>query len=50
MEPDEPILDPLVALAHVGAHTERIKLGTGVIILPSETRWSSPSRSRASTC
>src|ERR687891_2822135 len=34
MEPDEPILDPLVALAHVAAHTKRIKLGTGVIILP----------------
>jgi probable F420-dependent oxidoreductase len=34
MEPDEPILDPLVALAHVAAHTERTKLGTGVIILP----------------
>jgi probable F420-dependent oxidoreductase len=34
MEPDEPILDPLVALAHVAAHTERVKLGTGVIILP----------------
>jgi probable F420-dependent oxidoreductase len=34
MEPDEPILDPLVALAHLAAHTERVKLGTGVIILP----------------
>jgi probable F420-dependent oxidoreductase len=34
MEPDEPILDPLVALAHMVAHTERIKLGTGVVILP----------------
>jgi probable F420-dependent oxidoreductase len=34
MEPDEPILDPLVALAHVAAHTERIRLGTGVVILP----------------
>jgi probable F420-dependent oxidoreductase len=34
MEPDEPILDPLVALAHVAAHTQRIKLGTGIIILP----------------
>jgi probable F420-dependent oxidoreductase len=34
MEPDEPILDPLVALAHVAAHTKRIRLGTGVIILP----------------
>jgi len=34
MEPDEPILDPLVALAHLAAHTERVLLGTGVIILP----------------
>ena len=34
MEPDEPILDPLVALAHLAAGTERIRLGTGVIILP----------------
>jgi probable F420-dependent oxidoreductase len=34
MEPDEPILDPLVALAHVAARTERVRLGTGVIILP----------------
>jgi probable F420-dependent oxidoreductase len=34
MEPDEPILDPLVALAHLAAHTERILLGTGVIVLP----------------
>jgi probable F420-dependent oxidoreductase len=34
MDPDEPILDPLVALAHLAAHTERIRLGTGVILLP----------------
>ena len=34
MEPEEPLLDPLIALAHTAAHTERIKLGTGVIILP----------------
>src|SRR5215213_2871588 len=34
MEPDEPILDPLVALSHLAAHTERVALGTGVIILP----------------
>jgi probable F420-dependent oxidoreductase len=34
MEPEERILDPLVALAHVAASTERILLGTGVIILP----------------
>jgi probable F420-dependent oxidoreductase len=34
MEPEEAILDPLVALAYVAAHTERILLGTGVILLP----------------
>jgi probable F420-dependent oxidoreductase len=34
MDPDEPILDPLVALAHLAGQTERILLGTGVIILP----------------
>jgi probable F420-dependent oxidoreductase len=34
MEPDEPILDPLVALTHLAAHTEHIRLGTGIIILP----------------
>jgi probable F420-dependent oxidoreductase len=34
MEPDEPFLDPLVALAHVAVHTERVRLGTGVIVLP----------------
>lgn len=34
MEPDEPILDPLVALAHLAGHTEHVRLGTGVIILP----------------
>jgi len=34
MEPDEAILEPLVALAHLAASTERILLGTGVIILP----------------
>jgi probable F420-dependent oxidoreductase len=34
MEPGEPMLDPLVALAHLAAHTERIRLGTGLIVLP----------------
>ncbi|WP_433467748.1 LLM class F420-dependent oxidoreductase [Spirillospora sp. CA-128828] len=33
-EPDAPFLDPLVALAHLAAHTERIALGTGVVVLP----------------
>jgi probable F420-dependent oxidoreductase len=31
---ESPIPDPLVWLAHVGAVTTRIKLGTGVLILP----------------
>ncbi|HEU5042393.1 MAG TPA: LLM class flavin-dependent oxidoreductase, partial [Gemmatimonadales bacterium] len=34
MEPTEPILDPVVALTYVAAHTTRIRLGTGVIVLP----------------
>ena len=34
MEPDEPILDPLVALAHLAGYTERVLLGTGLIVLP----------------
>jgi len=34
MEPDEPILDPLIALSHLVAHTERVLLGTGLIVLP----------------
>ncbi len=34
MEPDEPLLDPVVALTHVAAATTRIRLGTGIIILP----------------
>ncbi len=32
--PQNPFLDPAVALAHVAAHTKTIKLGTGIIILP----------------
>jgi len=32
--PGTPILDPAVALAHVAAVTRRIRLGTGIIILP----------------
>jgi probable F420-dependent oxidoreductase len=33
-DPRTPFLDPVVALAHVAAHTTRLRLGTGVIILP----------------
>ena len=32
--PRTPFLDPSVALAHIAAVTQRIKLGTGIIILP----------------
>lgn len=34
MDPEHPILDPLVALAFLAAHTSRVKLGTGIVILP----------------
>ncbi|SFI66164.1 probable F420-dependent oxidoreductase, Rv2161c family [Amycolatopsis sacchari] len=34
MDPADPILDPLVHLAFVAAVTERIELGTGIVILP----------------
>ncbi len=32
--PSSPMLDPSVALAHVAAATETLRLGTGIIILP----------------
>ena len=34
LAPEDPIIDPIVALAFVAAHTTRIRLGTGIIILP----------------
>lgn len=34
MSPDQRLLDPIVALTFLAAHTSRIRLGTGVIILP----------------
>ncbi|WP_253887878.1 LLM class F420-dependent oxidoreductase [Actinokineospora diospyrosa] len=34
MAPEDPILDPLVHLTYVAALTERIELGTGIVILP----------------
>jgi probable F420-dependent oxidoreductase len=34
LPPDVPILDPVVALTFMAAHTTRIRLGTGIIILP----------------
>jgi probable F420-dependent oxidoreductase len=34
MAPTDRILDPVVALTFLAAHTRRIRLGTGIIILP----------------
>jgi probable F420-dependent oxidoreductase len=34
MQPLDPILDPLVALAFLAAQTERVRLATGIVILP----------------
>jgi probable F420-dependent oxidoreductase len=34
MDPRDPILDPLVALAFCAAHTSRLRLATGIVILP----------------
>jgi probable F420-dependent oxidoreductase len=34
MAPTDPILDPVVALTFLAAHTSRVLLGTGVIVLP----------------
>jgi probable F420-dependent oxidoreductase len=34
MDPEDPIHDPLVALAFAAAHTTTIRLATGIVILP----------------
>jgi probable F420-dependent oxidoreductase len=34
MDPTDPILDPLVHLSYVAAVTEKMELGTGIVILP----------------
>ncbi len=34
LPPSYPLLDPIVSLAYVAAHTKTIRLGTGIIILP----------------
>src|SRR5437763_1852350 len=31
---ETPILDSLIALANVAAHTRRLRLGTGILVLP----------------
>ncbi len=32
--PETPLLDSLVALTHIAAHTQRLRLGTGILVLP----------------
>lgn len=34
LPPETPLLDPVVALSYIAAHTRTIRLGTGIIILP----------------
>jgi probable F420-dependent oxidoreductase len=34
MEPEDPILDALIALAFLAAQTERVRLATGIVVLP----------------
>jgi len=34
MAPEDRALDPVVALTYIAAHTRRVRLGTGIIILP----------------
>src|SRR5260370_31528061 len=34
LAPEDPILDPVIALTFLAAHPSRILLGTGIIILP----------------
>lgn len=34
MDPEDPILDPVTALAFLAARTESVRLGTGIVVLP----------------
>lgn len=34
MEPSDPVVDPLLALTWAAAHTSRVRLATGIVILP----------------
>src|SRR5215813_4274370 len=49
LAPGDRIVDPVVALAFLAAHTTRVRLGTGIIILPSAIPSSSPRSSPRST-
>ena len=50
MQPTDPILDPLVHLAFVAAATERLLLGTGIIILPQRNPLVLAKQAASSTC
>src|SRR2546426_881853 len=42
--PETPLLDSLVALANVAAHTRRLRLGTGILVLPPAVGGGRPPR------
>ncbi len=48
--PDLPIADPLECLSFIAAATDRILLGTAVLLLPYHSRWCWPSGWPPSTC
>jgi alkanesulfonate monooxygenase SsuD/methylene tetrahydromethanopterin reductase-like flavin-dependent oxidoreductase (luciferase family) len=50
MAPRDRILDPVVALTFLAAHTRRLLLGTGIIILPQRNPWCLPRSWPASMC
>ncbi len=37
LPPDAAMLDPVIALTFLAAHTQRVKLGTGIVILPQRS-------------
>ena len=42
IDPDTKLLDPLIAFGAVAAVTSRIRLATGIYLLPCAIRWRSP--------
>jgi alkanesulfonate monooxygenase SsuD/methylene tetrahydromethanopterin reductase-like flavin-dependent oxidoreductase (luciferase family) len=51
MAPQDPALDPLLALAWAASCTRQLRLATGIIILPQRNPGrAGEGRSRASTC
>jgi alkanesulfonate monooxygenase SsuD/methylene tetrahydromethanopterin reductase-like flavin-dependent oxidoreductase (luciferase family) len=50
MAPDDRILDPIVTLTYLAAHTQHVRLGTGIIFCPSAIRSCSQKNWSASMC